>query len=80
MPEVTLDLLMIAVQRALDDLRLLKDAVSRVERHAARWERRDAELLAMIAEDRAVHADELDRINQLAERVDRIERRLELQP
>jgi hypothetical protein len=78
MADVTLDMLMFAVSRALDDLRLLKEGMGRVEKHLARSERRDAENLAMQAESRLGHADHSAQIADLVERIERIERRLEL--
>jgi hypothetical protein len=78
MADVSLEMLMIAVQRALDDLRVLKESMTRVERYMARSERRDAENLAMQAESRIAHADHSAEITRLNERVERIERRLEL--
>jgi hypothetical protein len=78
MPDVSLEMPMIAVQRLLDDMRLVKESQIRIERYMARSERRDAENLAMQAENRIGQADHSAQITQLAERVERIERRLEL--
>jgi hypothetical protein len=47
MAEASLEIIMIAVQRLLDDVRLLKEGQGRIERYMARSERRDAENLAM---------------------------------
>jgi hypothetical protein len=78
MADVSLEMPMIAVQRLLDDMRLVKEGQTRIERYMARSERRDAENLAMQAENRIGQADHSAQITQLAERVERIERRLEL--
>lgn len=45
MADVSLEMLMVMLQRLLEDVRLLKDAMTRVERYVARSDRRDAETL-----------------------------------
>jgi hypothetical protein len=78
MAEVNLEMLQVAIFRALDELRLLREGMARVEKHLSRSERRDAENLAMRAEDRLAQADHSHQIAELGERLERVERRLEL--
>lgn len=78
MAEINLQMLMHMVERALDDLRLVKESQARIERYVARAERRDAEGLAMHAETRLGLADQGAAYNELKDRVERIERRLDI--
>jgi len=71
MADIDLAMIGVMLQRLLDDVRLLKDGQQRIERHIARSERRDADNLA-------AHADHLQAVTDLRERIDRIERRLDL--
>jgi hypothetical protein len=59
------------LHRLLEDMRMLKEGQARIERHIARAERRDANNLA-------AHADHLQSVTELRERIERIERRLDI--
>jgi hypothetical protein len=78
MTDVSLEMLMTMTQRLLEDMRLMKDSMVRVERFISRVERRDAENLAMHAETRIGNADHGTQLTELKQRLDRIERRLDL--
>ena len=71
MADIDLAMVGVMLQRLLDDARLLKEGQARIERHIARAERRDADNLA-------AHADHLQSVTELRERIERIEHRLEL--
>lgn len=71
MPEVTLDMIFEIQRRALDELREVRDTLRDHTRRFGRVESQLANLYAGQVEDRV-------RLDQLIERVDRIERRLEL--